>query len=68
MIHFVIFFRRFKTKKGMYIHKNNCQHKYVTTEEVFVLLEITAVFGHKEVRWLKVWWGRHEKESIWWCV
>ena len=32
--------RRFKTRKGMLIHRANCQHNYGTTDEVYVLEDI----------------------------
>ena len=46
--------RRFKTKRGMRIHRAKCQHNYGTTEEVYTVDEIVAVFGHKNARWFKV--------------
>ena len=46
--------RRFKTNRGMRIHRSKYQHNYGTTEEVYTIDEIVAVFGHKNARWFKV--------------
>jgi hypothetical protein len=46
--------RRFKTKRGMKIHKASCKFNYATTEESFPVEKIVAVFGKKSSRWYKV--------------
>ena len=53
--------RRFKTKRGMRIHRYRCPHNYDTTSEVFELESIVGVFGHKDTRWFKVKWSGHEE-------
>ena len=53
--------RRFKTLRGMRIHRSKCKHNYDTTGEVFELEEILGVFGHKHARWMKVKWSEYEE-------
>ena len=48
--------RKFKTRKDMLIHRSRCIFNYNTTDEVYTLEKITAVFGHKDARWFKVKW------------
>ena len=55
--------RRFKTKRGMLIHRARCVMNYNTTDEVYILDDITGVFGHKDARWFKVKWRGHEEEE-----
>ena len=54
--------RRFKTRKGMLIHRASCQHNYDTTDEVYELEDIVATFGHKDTRWYKVKWKGYPLE------
>ena len=54
--------RRFKTRRGMLIHRNKCPQNYNTTEEAFELDEVIAVFGEKDNRWFKVKWCEHEPD------
>ena len=57
--------RRFKTRRGMLIHRARCQYNYNTTDEAFVLEDIVGVFGYKHSRWFnKVKWQGHE-EAEW---
>ena len=53
--------RKFKTIRGMRIHRANCQHNYGTTDEVFELEEIITVFGYKSARWFKTRLRGHAK-------
>ena len=46
--------RRFKTRRDMLIHRVNCQHNYDTTDEVYEVEDITAVFDYKDARWHNV--------------
>ena len=39
---------RFKTNHGMHVHSANCKFNYGTTEEVYEVGSITAVFGKRE--------------------
>ena len=54
--------RRFKTLRGMRIHRCNCPHNYNTTEKAFELDEIIGVYGDKENRWFKVQWTEHDPD------
>ena len=56
--------RRFKTRRGMLIHRAKCQYNYDATEEIFILDKIVGVFGFKHSRWFKVKW-RGYPEAEW---
>lgn len=53
--------RRFKTLRGMRIHRASCQHNYGTTDETYELEQILNVFGHVHTRWFLVKWKGHDK-------
>ena len=53
--------RRFKTQRGMYIHRANCIHNYDATEEAFPVEDILDVFGFATSRWFLVKYQGHEK-------
>ena len=53
--------RRFKSRRGMLIHRAQCQHNYATTDKAFPLEDILDVFGHRHSRWFKVKWEGHDE-------
>ena len=53
--------RRFKTSRNMQIHRAAGIHNYATTDEIFELESIEAVFGHKESRWFLVKYRGYEE-------
>ena len=53
--------RRFKSLRGMRIHRARCQHNYGTTDETYVLEHISDVFGHDYARWFLVKWKGHDE-------
>ena len=56
--------RRFKTRRGMLIHRARCMHNYDTTDEAYVVQHISSVFGHIDARWYLVKWQGY-KEPEW---
>ena len=45
----------------MQMHRAACIHNYATTDEIFELESIEAVFGHKESRWFLVKYHGYEE-------
>ena len=58
--------QRFKTAKGMMLHRASCQFNYATTEQTWEVESIVGVFGRRE-RWLfKIrWLGLNPEEDTW---
>ena len=53
--------RKFKTKRGMHIHRASCIHQYVATEERYVIEDILNVFGKVDARWYLVKFEGYEE-------
>ena len=57
--------RKFKTRKGILIHRDSCVHQYDTTEEVYEVEEIIVIgaFGWEETRWILVKFERYDESE-----
>jgi len=57
--------RKFKTKRGMRIHRASCNKQHGLTEEEYEIKEINAVFGTPADRWFRVAWVDHPGKDSW---
>ena len=55
--------RKFKSQRNMLIHRANCIYNYNTTDEVFVIEDITGVFVYRGVRWFRLKYQGYEEEE-----
>ena len=56
---------RFKTKRAMYIHRNNCNYNYNTSEKPHEVKEIVGVYGRTERKLFKVSWAGCPGQDSW---
>ena len=57
--------RRFKTSRGLKIHRASCKCQHGLTTEEFEIDSINATFGTVEQRWYRVCWKGHEGKDSW---
>lgn len=57
--------RKFKTSRGLKIHKASCDKWHGLTEEEYEIEAINAVFGTTEDRWYRVEWTDHPGKDSW---
>ena len=57
--------KKFKTSRGMKIHRATCSCQHGLTDEEFEVLRINAVFGTPPHRWFRVEWKGHPKKDSW---
>ena len=57
--------RRFKTLRGMRIHRASCQKWHGLSEKEYELKKINAVFGTPKDRWFRVEWQDHPGKDSW---